>query len=95
MDTYISIYIYISTENKNTNLKRYMHPEVQSSIIYNSQATSNRSVHQQMDKDVTYIYTCVYIYTHNGTLLSCKKNEILPLARTWMDLQQQHGGHHA
>ena len=28
---------YISEENKNTNLKRYMHFSVHSSIIYNSQ----------------------------------------------------------
>ena len=28
---------YLSKENKNTNLKRYMHPSVHCSIIYNSQ----------------------------------------------------------
>ena len=28
---------YISKENENTNLKRYMHPNVHSGIIYNSQ----------------------------------------------------------
>ena len=28
---------YISGENKNTNSKRYMHPNVHSSIIHNSQ----------------------------------------------------------
>ena len=28
---------YISRENENTNLKRYMHPNVHSSIIYNSE----------------------------------------------------------
>ena len=28
---------YISEENENTNLKRYMHPKVHSSITYNSQ----------------------------------------------------------
>ena len=28
---------YISKENENANLKRYMHPNVQSSTIYNSQ----------------------------------------------------------
>ena len=30
---------YIAKENKNTNSKRYMHPNVHSSIIYNSQDT--------------------------------------------------------
>ena len=42
-----------------------------------------------------YIYVCVcvymYIYTqwnikHNGILLSHKKNEILPSAMTWKDI---------
>ena len=28
---------YISEENKNTNLKRYLHPNIHSSVIYNSQ----------------------------------------------------------
>ena len=28
---------YISKKNENTNLKRYMHPSVHSSIIYNCQ----------------------------------------------------------
>ena len=32
-----------------------------------------------------YIY--VYIHTHSGILLSHKKNEILPFATTWMDLE--------
>ena len=28
----------------------------------------------------------IYIYTHNGILLGHKKNEIMPFAATWMDL---------
>ena len=39
-----------------------------------------------MDKeDVVYIYT--YTHTYSGVLLSNKKNEILPFATTWMELE--------
>ena len=54
--------VYISKENENSNLKRYMHPN--SSIIYNSQNTEATLVfiNRWMDKeDVVYIY--------NGILL--------------------------
>ena len=42
------------------------------------------SIDRGMEKeDVTYIY----IHTHNGILLSHKKNEIMPFAATQMDLE--------
>ena len=54
-------FLGISEENENTNLKRYMHPYVHSSIIYNSQDRKQpESINRWMDKeDVRYIY----IYT--------------------------------
>ena len=40
-------------ENEDTNLKRYMHPYVHYSIIYNSQgmAATQVSIHRWMDKE--------------------------------------------
>ena len=39
-----SKYWYLSGENENTNSKRYMHPYVHCSIIYNSQDTETTCV---------------------------------------------------
>ena len=46
--------------------------------------------HPSMDKWVTkmwYIHTICYIHTHNGVSLSHKKNEMMPFAKMWMDLE--------
>ena len=37
-------------------------------------------------KGVVYIYACTYAHTHNG-VLAMIKNELFPLATTWMDLE--------
>ena len=34
------------------------------------------------------VYLCVCVYTHNGILLSHKKDEILPFSAIWMDLRR-------
>ena len=34
-----------------------------------------------------YIHFYIFIYTHNGILLSHKKDEILPFVTAWMDLE--------
>ena len=79
---------HISGKDKNSNLKRYMHPNVHCSTVYNSQnmEATQLSIDRWMDKeDVLYIY--IYIHTHNGILLSHKKSEILSFATTWMDVE--------
>ena len=63
------------SENKNSDSKRYMHLSVHSSIIYN---------HRGMKETQMFINRWGI---HNGILLSHKKNKILPLAATWMDLE--------
>ena len=34
-----------------------------------------------------YIYIYMYTHTHNGIVHIHKKNEVMPYAATWMDLQ--------
>ena len=40
----------IYPENKNSNLKKYVHPNIHSSIIYSCQDTEANCVHQQMNE---------------------------------------------
>ena len=55
-----------------------MHPNSQSRSIYNSQGieANYMSIDRGMDKE----------YIYNGILLSHKKNEIMPFAVMWVDL---------
>ena len=70
---------HISGKYESSNTKRYVHPNVHSSIIYNSQDMEAISVYinRWMDKeDVIYIY--VHIHTHIYTVeyySDVKKNE--------------------
>ena len=76
-------------DNENTDSKTYVHLTGHSSSIYNSQDMEAIyvSIHRWMDKeDVVYIY--IYAHTYNRLLLSHKKkNGILPLAITRMNLE--------
>ena len=56
---------YISEENNNTNLKRYMHPNIHSSIIYNYQDMEETYVFikRWMDSEDT-IYYYIQTRTH-------------------------------
>ena len=59
------------------------HLSFHSSTIYNRQAmeAAQMSINRQMDKE-----DVMCRHTHNGILLSHKKNEILLFAAMWMDL---------
>ena len=57
--------------------KRFMHPNVLSSAIYNSH-TWKQPKCPSTDEWIKKI--------HIGILLSHKNNEIIPFAATWMDL---------
>ena len=67
---------------ENYNLKRHMHPNVQSSTIYNSQdvEATQVSLDRWMDKENV-------VYTHNGLWLRHKENEIMSFATAWMELK--------
>ena len=63
-------WVYIQkTKNKNTDWKRYMHPNVHSSIIYNFQEWEQ----PKCPSTDEWIKKMWYIYTHNRILLRHKK----------------------
>ena len=73
---------YLSKGYRCAVLKGHTHPHVYSSTINNSQRMERAqiSINGWMDKeDVIYIY--------NGVLLGNQKNEILPFATMWMELE--------
>ena len=68
---------YLSKEDENTNLKRYMHSSVHCSIIYLQQPKyeDNLSVHQQVNGEETL---CEYSIHTMEYYLAKEQNEILP-----------------
>ena len=72
---------HLYKENGNTNFERYLHPQVHSSIIYNSQeAKISFFINRQMNEAVVYVIY-MYIYIHgeeNGNPLQypCLENSM-------------------
>ena len=73
---------YLPQRYKCSDPKGHMHPNVYSSNVHNSQSMerAQMSINRWMDKEDM---VCVYY----GILLSHHKNEILPLATMWMELE--------
>ena len=74
---------YISGKNKNTNLKRYMHPNVYGSTI------SIAKTWKQLKCPARHNFWFKKLWdTHTHEYYSAvKKSEILPFVATWMDLE--------
>ena len=86
------LHYYLPKGYKNTNAKRYMHPYVYRSIFNNSQIMERAQmfINYWMDKEVVHtLHTHTHTHTHTQTMeyYWAIKNEILPFATTWMELE--------
>ena len=87
---------YLTKENENTNLKRYMHPMFIAALFTMAKIGKQHKVSSTDEwiKKMLYICVCVRIYiyvyirTHTMEYYSTiKKNGILPFVTTQMDLE--------
>ena len=81
---------YISKSTENTNSKRYIHPNVHCSTIFNSQdmETTYVSINRWIKKKgYTHMRAHTHTHTQWNTINWLKKKGILPFATTWMDLE--------
>ena len=74
-------------EYENNNSKGYMSPYISCNIIYNITIWKQSKYFLIIWLMRWYMYTHTHTHTHSGKLLSHKKNEILPFADTWMELE--------
>ena len=72
----------ISEETQNTNAKEHKHLYVHCSIIYNCQDMEAAQV-----SIIIWVDETTMGQLHNGILLGHKKEENLPFATAWMDLE--------
>ena len=67
--------------------KGHMHPQVYSSSIDSSQSMERAQMSINRWIKMWYTHTHTHTYIYNGVLLSNQKNEILPFATTWIELE--------
>ena len=72
------LFLILPQRNEHTDLKRYMHPHVYCSIIYNSQdmATTqcpSTDVPISLSLSLSHTHTHTHTHTHRGMLPSHKK----------------------
>ena len=81
----------ISRKDKNSNSKTYMHLNVHSNSIYNSEEleATQVTINRGMDKeDVIYIYTHTYTHIYNGIYI-IEYYSVIKRMKYWH--LQQHG----